>query len=132
MKTINENNYVNMAEEAIKTLSSKKDMRTGRPEPMVTTSKIRNLLAMTSNIYNEVERTQGETLSPEILSRIQYLRLRFVYECGREQKVKDFVMQAKLLDVLNEIGNSKKNYVLFSHYMEALIAYHKFYNGKDY
>lgn len=132
MKTINENNYVNMAEEAIKTLSSKKDMRTGRPEPMVTTSKIRNLLAMTSDIYNEVERTQGETLSPEILSRIQYLRLRFVYECGREQKVKDFVMQAKLLDALNEIGNSKKNYVLFSHYMEALIAYHKFYNGKDY
>ena len=132
MKTINENNYVNMAEEAIKTLSSKKDMRTGRPEPMVTTSKIRNLLAMTSDIYNEVERTQGETLSPEILSRIQYLRLRFVYECGREQKVKDFVMQAKLLDALNEIGNSKKNYVLFSHYMESLIAYHKFYNGKDY
>ena len=130
MKTINETNYVKMAEKTIQALANKKNERTGKPIAMVTTSKIRNLLAMTADIYNEVERKQGDRLTDDILSRIQYLRLRFVYEAGREPKVKDLVIQARLLDVLNEIGDSRENYILFSHYMEALVAYRKFY-GKD-
>lgn len=130
MKTINETNYVKVAESVIKKLSSKKDKR-GRSVPMVTTSKLRNLLAMTADIYNEVEKKQEEKLTPEVVSKIQYLKLRFVYEAGREQKVKDLINEAKLLDVLDEIGGSRKNYILFSHYMEALVAYHRFYGGKE-
>lgn len=45
---INENNYVEEAEKVIKLLSEKKDQK-GRPVSMVTTSKIRNLLAMVSD-----------------------------------------------------------------------------------
>lgn len=131
MKTITEANYVDQAENVIKTLKNKKNERTGRPVSMVTTSKIRNLLAMTADIYNEVEKKQEEKLTPEIVSRIQYLRLRFVYEAGREPRVRDLVTQAKLLDVLNEIGDSRENFILFSHYMEALVAYHRFYGGRD-
>lgn len=131
MRTINAENYVDIAEKAIKALKNKVNERTGRPVPMVTTSKIRNILAMTADIYNEVEKNQGDTLTQDVISRIQYLKLRFVYESGREQKVKDFVLQAKLLDILNEIGDKKENYILFSHYMEALVAYHKFYGGKE-
>lgn len=130
MNTIKKDNYVKIAEKAISELANKKNARTGRPISMVTTSQIRNLLAMTADIYNEVERKQGDTLTEDIVSRIQYLRLRFVYEAGRNPKVKDLVMQAKLLDVLDEIGDSKENYILFSHYMEALVAYRKFY-AKD-
>ena len=53
--TIHENDYVDQAEQAIKKLSAKKDQKA-----LVTTSKIRNLLAMVSDIYNDVRNVQGE------------------------------------------------------------------------
>lgn len=130
MKTINEKNYVSMAEKAIKNLRNKKDRR-NRTISMVSTSKIRNLLAMTADIYNNVIILQDDKLSDELIGRIEYLRTRFVYECGREPKVKDFVEEANLLEVLVEIGDSRDNYILFNRYMESLIAYHRYYGGKE-
>ena len=133
MKTIDEEKYVQKAENVICALKNKKDSR-GNSIAMVTTSKIRNLLSMTSDIYNEVSVLPGDTLSKEIISRIEYLKIRFVYEVGRdnnEATVKNFVEESEILDILNEIGDSKSNYLLFSRYMEALVAYHKFYGGKD-
>ncbi len=127
---LDENNYVDLAEAAIKRLSSKVDQR-GREIPMVTTSKIRNLLAMTADIYNDVLEEKEERLSPEIISRINYLKIRFVYEVGREQGVKSLVNEASIMSHLNDIKGSRKQYILFSRYMEALVAYHRYYNGKD-
>ena len=46
-------------------------------------------------------------------------------------KVKAFVKQAEILEILKEIRQSKQNYLLFSKYMEALIAFHKYYGGKE-
>lgn len=89
---------------------------------IVTTSKIRNLLAMNADIYNQVLTKSSEKLDDEICGRIEYLRVRFMYECGREPKVKEFVQQAEILEILKEIKQSKKNYLLFSRYMDALIA----------
>ena len=112
---INENNYVDKAEEAIKSLveESKQKCR----------GKV--------NIYNQVLTYTSEKLDDEICGRIEYLRIRFIYECGREPKVKAFVKQAEILEILKEIRQSKKNYLLFSKYMEALIAFHKYYGGKE-
>lgn len=131
MKTITEQNYVDKAERVIKELSEKKNQKTGRPIPMVTTSKIRNLLAMTADIYNTVLNDGSDTLSGELVGRIEYLRVHYVYECGRERSVKDFVEKAEILTILKEIGNKKENYILFNRYMEALVAYHRFYGGKE-
>ncbi len=133
MKTINETNYVDKAEKAILSLRDKAEQqRRGRGEPkIVTTSKIRNLLAMTADIYNQVMICQNDKLSDDLKGRIEYLRVRFMYECGREPLVKNFVEEADVLPILKEINGSKKNYILFSRYMEALIAFHKYYGGKD-
>ena len=60
--TIHENDYVDQAEQAIKKLSAKKDQKE-RPVSLVTTSKIRNLPAMVSDIYNDFINVQGEGLS---------------------------------------------------------------------
>ena len=122
---INENNYVDKAEEAIKSLVEESKQKCRGKVNIVTTSKIRNLLAMTADIYT------SEKLDDEICGRIEYLRIRFIYECGREPKVKAFVKQAEILEILKEIRQSKKNYLLFSKYMEALIAFHKYYGGKE-
>jgi CRISPR-associated protein Csm2 len=127
---INDKNYVDEAEKVILRLLELKDKK-GRTIPLVTTSKLRNLLAMTSDIYNEVMNIQDDKLSEEICARIEYLRVRFLYEAGREPAVKSLVEQAGILQILKEIGNSKKNYILFNRYMEALVAFHKFNGGKD-
>ncbi|SET01695.1 CRISPR-associated protein Csm2 [[Clostridium] aminophilum] len=131
MKIINDTNYVDEAENAIKRLKNKINPKTGRPDPMVKTSKIRNLLSMSADIYNNVLILNSEKLNSELAGRIEYLRMRFVYECGREPTVKNFVLEAKILDVLKEIDGNKSNYILFNHYMEALVAFHKFYGGND-
>jgi CRISPR-associated protein Csm2 len=127
---INDQNYVDEAEKVILKLKDLKDKK-GKTIPLVTTSKLRNLLAMTADIYNEVMNSKDDKLSEEICSRIEYLRIRFLYESGREQAVKSLVEQAGILQILKEIGNSKKNYILFNRYMEALVAFHKYYGGKD-
>ena len=102
---------------------------------LVTTSKIRNLLAMTADIYNQVLVCQEEVLSDDICGRIEYLRVRFMYEYGRddskERKVKNFIDKTNILVLLKEVGKTKHNYILFSKYMEALIAFHKYYGGKE-
>lgn len=128
---INETNYVDKAEVAIKELKQKTNNK-GKTIPMVTTSKIRNLLAMVSDIYNDVNNNKDEQLSNDIVGRINYMKLHFYYEAGRETGVKRLLETANVFDIINEINSSRSNYILFSHYMEALVAFHRFYGGKEY
>ncbi len=131
MKSIQSNNYVDEAERVIKTLKNRKNPKNVREIQMVTTTKIRNLLAMTADIYNEMLNVPGERLPESLSGRIEYLRVRFIYEAGRDPEVKNFVTEAKILDILREIAGSKENFILFNRYMEALVAFHRFYGGKD-
>ncbi len=128
---LDENNYVDLAEAAITKLEAMTNPRTGRKIPMATTSKIRNLLAMTAELYNDVQNSSGELLSNDIKGRINYLKIRMVYEAGREPAVKNLVETAELLQHLDEIRGNRKQFILFSRYMEALVAYHRYYGGKD-
>ncbi len=128
MKLLDEKNYVDKAEKAILKLKSKKDKR-DKLIPMVTTSKIRNLLAMTMDIYNELVNSSAD-IDDDLRGRINYLRVRVIYEAGREQKVKDFVTESEIVDILKEV-ETKKDFILFSRYMESLVAFHRFNGGKD-
>lgn len=125
---IEEGTYVKKAEQVIKQLSQNKD-KYGKVR-WITTSKIRNLLAMSADIYNEVL-LSPEKLSDEQSARIDYLRVRFVYEAGRDKDVNNFVEKAQILKALEEVRGSRKQYILFNHYMEALVAYHRYYGGRD-
>lgn len=127
---ITKENYVMLAEQTIKSLLEKKNER-GKPIKLVTTSKIRNLLAMTVEIYNEAVLCQEKTLPGEFIERINYLKIRFIYEAGRDASVKAFVEDAGIIEVLDEIQGDRESYLLFSHYMEALVAYRKFLGGRD-
>jgi CRISPR-associated protein Csm2 len=35
------------------------------------------------------------------------------------------------LEIIKEINGSRKNYILFNHYLEALVAFRKFHGGND-
>lgn len=100
----------------------------------LTSTQQHNLLAMTSTIYNIVI-NQGVKAAEE---RLAYLRIQFIYQSGRNQAVKKLVDEAQILDILsviqNEIENNdekkeREDIIRFCHYMEALIAYLKYYNG---
>lgn len=100
----------------------------------LTSTQQHNLLAMTSTIYNIVI-NQGVKAAEE---RLTYLRIQFIYQSGRNQAVKKLVDEAQILDILsviqNEIENNdekkeREDIIRFCHYMEALIAYLKYYNG---
>lgn len=123
---LTEDNYVEIAEHAIQNLCMQKDKR-GKIVNLVTTSKIRNLLAMTAGIYNEVVNMQNDKLPADIIGRINYLKIRFVYEAGREPLVGKLVEEADILKCLDEIKGNRSRYILFSRYMEALVAYRKYY-----
>ncbi len=127
---ITEENYVEEAERVIRKLKKEEDDRV-KNGGLVTTSKIRNLLGMTADIYNDVLKNREEELPNEITGRIRYLKIRFVYEAGREPKVKRLIDEAELLAVLDWIEGKRSRYILFSQYMEALVAYRKFLGGKD-
>lgn len=127
---LTDENYVQMAEKAMNELCAMRDKK-GKEIKPVTTSKIRNLLAMTAAIYNDVVMSQSEKLSSEIVGRINYMKIRFIYEAGREPRVRDLVEKACLLEHISEIGNSRYQYILFSRYMEALVAYRKYSRIKD-
>ncbi len=127
---LTEENYVELAEKAMRDICDERDKK-DRKVPPVTTSKIRNLLAMTADIYNEVIGSQDDKLSNEIRGKINYLKIRFVYEAGRETKVKTLVEKAEILHHIDDIKNSRTQFILFSRYMEALVAYRKFIGGHD-
>lgn len=113
--------YVDAAEEVMRKLSlnSKK----------ITTSKIRNLLSLVSDIYNVENLRDAPDLLPESKAALTMMRIRVVYEAGREQTVKEFVTEAKLLEYIKGIGNNREKLIAFAHYMEALVAYHRYLIG---
>lgn len=131
---ITESNYVDEAEKHIKELIRKKTKtdRMGRESvDIVSTSKMRGLLAMVSDIYNDVLNEPKESLSNDLIARINYMKVHFYYEAGREKKVKELMEEAKVFEVINDIKGKRSGFILFSRYMEALVAFRKFYVEKD-
>lgn len=116
--------YVDKARTVIESL--------GDSATKITTSQIRNILSMTSDIYNDVLLEKEEKLSQDILDRIYYLKVRMVYEYGRgRREVQEFIKKAQLLECVDEINGKRSQFILFSRYMEALVAYHRYYGGRD-
>ena len=129
MVVINSSNYVETAEKVIKSMIEKD--KWGNEKIALSTSKIRNILSMISGLYNDVVMLTEDKLSAEFVSRIKYIKMRFAYEAGREKTVKDFIDKAQIFKIMDSINDSTDDLILFCNYMEALVAYHKFYGGSD-
>ncbi|NLN47742.1 MAG: type III-A CRISPR-associated protein Csm2 [Clostridiales bacterium] len=124
-----EESYTQRAEAVILDLRKQLDRRYQN----FTTSKIRNILTLVSEIYNDVVSDHNKTLSKEVQERIEYLKVRLIYESGREPDTVDpFVKKSGLIRIIDGIGNSKERFIKFARYMEALVAYHRYHGGKEY
>jgi CRISPR-associated protein Csm2 len=120
MSVLEDKTYVDKAETAITNVL---DDQSGKK---LTTSKIRNLLSLTSNLYDEAQVKNFDDLA----DKLAYLRVQFVYQSGREMSVKSLVNNAQILEALKEVNDSK-SLIRFTRYMEALVAYFKYLGGKD-
>ena len=97
----------------------------------ITTSKLRNILSLLMDVYNtEILRTEAE-LSEESQVKLQMARIRIAYECGRDRNTKEFVEGAYLLPWLKAVGSSREQAIRYIHYLEAIVAYHRFWGGRE-
>lgn len=96
----------------------------------ITTSKLRNLLSLVTDIYNtESRRTEPELLA-ESRAKLMQMRVRVAYEAGREKSVADFVDEAHLLQYIKGV-TKREDLIRLARYMEALVAYHRYYGGRE-
>lgn len=126
---------VDLAQEVMKKLSAVKD-KWGNPS-MVTTSQIRRFLTAVNTVTGKVEQYRNENgkkevLSPELVAQVKFLKVKLAYQIGRQGRfVADFAKEADLMAAIDSIGDDVKKYEEFARYVEALVAFHKYYGGKD-
>ena len=120
MDFLNDATYVDQAERIIKDLSRPIERNGKFIKPtLVSMSKIRNILSMAADIYDEALRENSTKLNPELTARIEYLRVRMIYEVGREsfnrngQPTKDFFEKTHLIEYTKMIGDDKAKLKLF-------------------
>lgn len=121
--TLDETNYANYAESIVK---KAKDDR-GRLFGGLTTTKLRSIYGLIMNVYTKIN-------DPSDFERhrsdIQYLRVKMAYEAGREFAVKQFIEGTYLMEAVKRI-ETYKQFQLYCRYAESLVAYFKFYGGRD-
>ena len=123
--------YVDAAEQVILKIGQPDYRQEGKYRFQITTTKLRNILSLVSDIYNIENRRTGEKISDVSNSKLQMLRIRVLYEAGRDKKVERFVEKSCLLQYIKGIDSNRENMLRFAHYMESLVAYHRYYGGDN-
>lgn len=126
-------NYVDEAERIMRALISS--------GTTITTSKIRNLLSLVTDIYNDESIRTEDKLKPDSVVKLNLMRVRVAYEYGRDNgesvgkdkvyPMKEFITQAHLREYLKGISTDRADLIRFAHYMEALVAFHRYLGGKE-
>ena len=126
-------NYVDEAERIMRALISS--------GTTVTTSKIRNLLSLVTDIYNDESIRTEDKLKPDSVAKLNLMRVRVAYEYGRDNgesvgkdkvyPMREFITQAHLREYLKGISTDRADLIRFAHYMEALVAFHRYLGGKE-
>lgn len=118
-------NYANTAERLMRGFME--DYSSKPDKEKLSTSKLRGIYAMVMNVYTRANSPQEYQACK---SDIQYLRVRMAYEAGREPVVRSFLLKTRLMDVLGKV-ETYDQFMLYCRYAESLVAYFKFFGGKD-
>ena len=117
--------YVEIAEKCMEKIIK------GKYNSDLTTSKIRNILSMVSEISNKLK--MPGTSFQTVAGDIKYLKIRLVYESGRASQYSDlrrFINEAKLIEGTDFISDVQ-SFNRYAKYLEALVAYHRYFGGSD-
>jgi len=119
-------NYADAAERAIKSLLDQGGSF-GRGRNQLTTTSLRGIYGLIMNVYTDIESAKDfEKHRPDL----QYLKVRMAYEAGRKEPVKRFLEKTGLKDAIDSV-KSYEQFLLYCRYAESLVAYFKFYGGKE-
>lgn len=121
-------NYAQVAELIVRTAKAK-----GRDSwfERLSMSKLRGIYGLITNVYTRVNKP--EDLEGN-MGDLQYIKVKMAYEAGRDKTVKDFVGSASTgTALMNALDNVKTydQFILYCRYAESLVAYFKFYGGKE-
>lgn len=110
--------------------------RYGKTVINLKTNQIRKFLTAVNTVTGKIEVYRAkhdltDQLPDDLAAEVKYLKIKIAYQAGREKAVKDFVNKAEMIKWIDSIGNSIEKYEEFAKYVEALVAYHKYYGGKD-
>lgn len=106
--------------------------------PKLTNSQIRKFLTAVNVVKNKVDmfwakNNDAVSLPDELVTEIKFLKVNIVYQAAKDNTgaVKSFIMVTNLDKIINDIGNDANKFNKFCKYVEALVAFHKFYGGRD-
>ncbi len=95
-----------------------------------TTSQLRKVMSAAVVVKNRIDRETGDSdaLSPAIQEEIQYLRVKLIYQMGRDANVKTALKHkgVDLAAVIQNIGASRKSFDRFYRLLESIVAYRKY------
>lgn len=133
-------NIVDKAELAIKSIRKPNKKNHDKLVIELKTNQIRKILTAVNILKNKVDiykiaKPQAKKLDEELQMEIEFLRVNIAYQIGREKGkenlVREFVEKADLLNMVKDINGDIKAFENFCRYIEALVAFHKFYGGQD-
>ena len=122
-------NFADRAKDVIEHYKNK--MNSNR---FITTTQLRALFSLLTEVRENIRMQNSTNLNEEMQGRIQYIKMRFAYAAGKgeqrgEKDVKYFVEISGMIECLDTVKDSVKQFELVCKYMEALVAYHKYYIG---
>ena len=120
--------FADAAEAVVKSLQYE---RNGRLVIDITNTKLRRLFSLIIPVFNKERLRSDEKLMQESRQALMMARVRMAYEAGRDGSVKDFIAKAKLMEYVKGVGDDREEFIRFAHYMEALVAWHRYYGDKD-
>lgn len=123
---LDEMNYADSAEKMMRRLSSERN-KNNEAFCGLTTTKLRRLYSLVMNIYTKVGTLDD---FEEHRTDLQYLKVKMAYEAGRDDSVKAFLSKTGLRELIGRI-ESYDQFILYCRYAESLVAYFKFYGGKE-
>ena len=124
---LNQLNYVDLAQKVIDKHYQNEGKKT------ITTNQLRNFLELTNELREQLRTGHVEKLDADMMSQVQYIKLRLIYAAGRDEGdngVFKFMQCSSLIECLDTVGDSPQQYLLVCKYLEALIAYHKWYETR--
>ncbi|WP_322354207.1 type III-A CRISPR-associated protein Csm2 [Paratractidigestivibacter sp.] len=91
-------------------------------------SKLRGIYGLITNVYTRVNKPEDLEAN---MGDLQYIKVKMAYEAGREKAVKDFLSSTGLMNALDDV-KTYDQFILYCRYAESLVAYFKFYGGREY
>ncbi len=98
-----------------------------------TTSQLRKVLSTAVVVNNRLLREAGQSdkIPAELIDEIQYMRLKLVYQMGREEGLKFWLTNQgiDMAAVIQNIHSDKSAFFRFYRLLESIIAYHKYHEA---